>query len=418
MTKLDDILKEFPEESRDIVRAAWQALPAGSRDELLSLLPALPSQPGKIRKIFELSYEQLQQAFGDKQRVAIVGPANVGKSTLYNRLVAERADRAEVGPVPGTTRQNQEASAGPFTVVDTPGADAVGPVGQRERELALRAAAEADFLVILFDAVQGIKQTEQALFAELQQLYKPYIVVLNKMDLISRRQRAVVVSKAAENLGIAAESIVPISAEEEDNLEEVVLGIVKAEPALVAALGRALPAYRWQLAWRAITGAASTAGLIALTPLPFVDFIPLLAIQVSLVLSVARIYDYRITPARAREIVSVMGGGFLARTLFYEIAKLGGPPTWLVAAGVAAGTTVAMGYAAILWFERGERLTREGAQRVSRVVAGQLVETLKNLGRRKPSRDQLSQRIREALEESPIGRDRSGLDEVVGENGD
>ena len=406
MTQIEEVLQEFPPESRQVVHALWQSLAPNRQAELLALLPALPGQPGKMRKLFALAHEQLQMSFGDKHDVVIVGPANVGKSTLYNQFIATDADRAEVSPVPGTTRANQAGSAGLFTVIDTPGADAVGPVGRREREMALAAAADADFLVIMFDAVQGVKQSEQALFRELQALYKPYIVVLNKIDLVSRQADAVV-AKVAENLGVAPDEVIPISAEEGENLEQVVLAIVKAEPALLAALGQGLPAYRWQLAWRAISGAASTAGLIALTPLPFVDFIPLVGVQVSLILGIARIYNYRITPRRAREIAGVFGAGFLARTLFYELIKLGGPPTWMVAAGVAAGTTVALGYSAVLWFERGERLTREAAQRVSRAIATHLVDSLR---RRRPSRRQLSERIREILERSPLAEHRDELD--------
>ena len=75
--------------------------------------------------------------------------------------------------------------------------------------------------------------------------------------------------------------------------------------------GQGLPAYRWRLAWRSITGAATTAGLIALTPLPFMDFIPLVAIQASLVLGIARIYNYKITLKRARELVSNLWGRLL-----------------------------------------------------------------------------------------------------------
>ena len=181
MTNIDDILNEFPDSSRGMVGAMWQALPAPTRQELLGVLPALPGQPGKVQKLFELAHRQMQYSFGDRRKVAIVGPANVGKSTLYNALLAEREARAVVSPVPGTTRENQLASAGPFSVVDTPGADAVGAVGQRERQMALQAAHEADFLIILFDAVQGVKQTEQELFQELEALGKPYVVVLNKI---------------------------------------------------------------------------------------------------------------------------------------------------------------------------------------------------------------------------------------------
>jgi uncharacterized protein (DUF697 family) len=185
-------------------------------------------------------------------------------------------------------------------------------------------------------------------------------------------------------------------------VERVVLAIVKAEPELVAALGQGLPAYRWQLAWRLITGAASTAGLIALTPLPFLDFIPLVGVQASLILGIARIYNYKLDLRRAREAVSTLGVGFLGRMLFYELLKFGGPPAWVVSASVASGTTVALGYGAILWFERGERLSRETTQRVTKIVSGYLMETLKGLGKDKPGRKNLSERIREALEKSPL----------------
>lgn len=395
----DEILSDFSGDSRRIVSAVWQALPSERRRELLGLLPLLPGQPGKMQKLFELAREQLQMSFGDRRDVVIVGPANVGKSTLYNALLADRSRQAEVGPVPGTTRDNQEASAGPFTIVDTPGADAVGPVGQRERRLALQAARDADLLIILFDAVQGVKQTEQELFHELVALGKPYVVVLNKMDLVPNRQRGDVVARAAENLGVESGSILPISAQEQENLEQVVLAVVKADPGLIAALGRGLPAYRRQLAWRVISGAATTAGVVALTPLPFLDFVPLVGVQVSLVLGVARIYNYRITLRRAREIIGVLGGGFLARTAFYELIKIGGPPTWLIAAAVAAGTTVSMGYAAMIWFERGERVSREASRRMMRTVRDQVVAQLKRLGRRRPSREELSESIQQALDE-------------------
>ena len=186
MSQIDDLLQEFPEESRQVLRAVWESLPVQQRQDLVGILPVLPSTPGKVQKLFELSREQLAMSFGSKHDVVIVGPANVGKSTLYNQLIRSKEDEAAVSPVPGTTRENQSASAGPFVIVDTPGADAVGEVGQTEREKALSAAAGADFLVIMFDAVQGIKLSEQELFEELLALGKPFIVVLNKVDLVGK----------------------------------------------------------------------------------------------------------------------------------------------------------------------------------------------------------------------------------------
>ena len=150
MSFFDEFFPEFSDDSRKALEKGWAALPAGTRDELLTLLPNLPTNTGRLRAILSLARDQLQMSFGTKHNVAIVGPANVGKSTLYNQLIQSKSDQAMVSPIPGTTRTNQTADTGIFTVVDTPGADAVGQVGQKEREYALRAAREADFLVIMF----------------------------------------------------------------------------------------------------------------------------------------------------------------------------------------------------------------------------------------------------------------------------
>jgi GTPase len=400
---LDELFLEFPQDTRQTIRAAWQALPESVRRDVFSLLPVFPNSPNKWRKLSELAREQFRMAFGHKHKVVIVGPANVGKSTLYNQLVETKADRAAVSAVPGTTRATQTAETGLFAVVDTPGTDAVGALGDKEREMALNAAADADFLIIMFDAVQGIKRTEQQLFGELVALERPYIVVLNKMDL-ARRDGPKVVAHVAESLGLAVAQIVPISAQKGQNLNQVVMAVIKAEPEMLVALGQALPAYRWQLAWRAISGAASTAGVVALTPLPLIDFIPLAVLQLSLVMAIGRIYHYKITLRRARELAGVLGMGFLGRSLFQQLSKLGGPPGWIVSAAVAAGTTVVIGYSAVLWFERGEPLTRGAFQKIAANVSRHLLDSLRNMGRRRPSRRALSERIREALSDLPLSR--------------
>jgi GTPase len=365
------------------------------------VIGALPSGLSRWKTLMDLALAHLRLAAGNKGRVAIVGPANVGKSTLYNQLVRESADRAEVSPVPGTTRTNQQADAGLFTVVDTPGADAVGEVGEREKAIALAAAREADFLVVVFDAIQGIRRDEQALFAELADLGIPLVVVLNKIDLV-RRHTDRVVGQVAKSLGLEPEQVVPCSAQSGRNVDRVLLAVARAEPEIVAALGQALPAYRRKLALQATHGASSTAAAIALAPLPILDVVPLLAVQASLVLGIARIYDYKITLRRARELVATFGLGLLGRTLFQELSKLGGPPGWLLAAAIASSTTMVMGYAAAIWFERGERLTRDALRDLTRTVTGHMLDSLRGLGRRRPGRRTLQEKVTSALETAPL----------------
>lgn len=409
---IDDLIKEFPASTQAQIKSTWAALPPAAQDELEKSLNYLPKDLLMWRMLLDLALRQVKLAFGEKHTIAIVGPANVGKSTLYNQLIRTKTDQAEVSALPGTTRVNKESDAGLFSVVDTPGADAVGEVGEREKQQALAAAQSADVLIIVFDAIQGIKRTEQELFDQLVALDKPYIVVLNKIDL-ARREATKVVNLAAANLHLKPEQIIAVTAKDGSHLDQVLLALAKTEPAIVAALGRALPAFRWRLAWAAITTAASTSAAIALAPLPIIDMIPLLVVQSSLVLGIGRIYNYEITPQRARELAVTFGLGFLGRTLFQEISKLGGPPGWLLSAAIAASTTVVMGYTAALWFEKGEKPTSDSMKQLTKNLTDTFIDSLRNIGKKKPNKKTLEERIAATLSESPMAQSHEVLDKDV-----
>jgi small GTP-binding protein len=415
MTLFDDILTQFPSDVQVTVRKVWEALGPNEKASFLSLLSGFPSDANLVRLLVKSSTAQIRQAFGHKHRVVIVGPTNVGKSTLYNLLVQNKRDLARVGPLPGTTTENQQADAALFTVVDTPGADAVGSLGEHEKDQALSASAGADFLVLVFDAIQGIKKTEQELFNQLSALKKPFVVVLNKIDLVPHKDLEGVIASAAFNLGLIPDQIIPIVAKDGKNLGKVLLAVAATEPEIVAALGQALPEYRWQLAWQSIVRAASISAAIALAPLPVIDFVPLAITQSIMVVSIARIYNYKITPQRASELVTTFGLGFLGRTIFQELSKLGGLPGWLLSAAIAASTTVVMGYAAVRWFEKGQKLSADALKKLTQGMTTTIMDTLKSLGNRKPGQKGLQQRIAQSLESSPLAKSRSALDDQVRE---
>jgi uncharacterized protein (DUF697 family) len=153
---------------------------------------------------------------------------------------------------------------------------------------------------------------------------------------------------------------------------------------------------------------------VALTPLPFLDVIPLLALQSSLVIGIARIYRYEITAARARELAMTFGVGFASRTLFQQLSKLGGPPGWALAAAIAASTTAVMGYAAAAWFETGERITSDRLKAMQKRLSKRITEALKSLGGKRPSKETLEAEVGAALE-APLEdnenvRERSGTE--------
>ena len=141
--------------------------------------------------------------------VAIVGRPNVGKSTLFNRLIGER--KAIVDDVSGVTRDRHYGTSDwvgkEFTVVDTGGyvSDSSDVFKSSIREQVELAIAEADVLLFVVDAVLDPNDLDIAFFKVVRKSEKPYLVVANKADNDERMFMA----NSYYSLGI--ETIYPIS---------------------------------------------------------------------------------------------------------------------------------------------------------------------------------------------------------------
>jgi GTP-binding protein len=123
--------------------------------------------------------------------VAIIGRPNVGKSTLFNRLVGGRP--ALVHDTPGLTRDRRYGEADYFgralRVVDTGGLDPEAEkqvIGAGIHRQALRAIDEADALVLVVDGRAGISAIDHALADQLRATGKPLFLAVNKIDHPSR----------------------------------------------------------------------------------------------------------------------------------------------------------------------------------------------------------------------------------------
>jgi small GTP-binding protein len=328
-------------------------------------MPRLPTRLADARKLLQslewdkLSLEVEQEAHA---RLAIVGPVNSGKSTLFNLIKGRNV--SAVRAVPGTTKGLVTEEIGPFVLVDTPG---FGEVGGVDRAALARAAAEqADVAVLVLDGAAGLHQSDYDLYESLRVARIPLVVALNKVDLIKRD-----LSEAQEDIERKLGTLViPISAKTGAGVAEKLLpAIVEAHPWMAVALGRALPLYRRELSYRLIRSAVVLNGIIAAEPIPGIDVPLLLASQARLVLRIAAIYGESLSVRHARELLSTIAGGVALRYMAAELGKLIPGPGWLIGAAVTGAGTFAIGRVAVAYFESGKRLTpRQLRERYKRLL--------------------------------------------------
>jgi GTP-binding protein len=148
--------------------------------------------------------------------VAILGRPNVGKSTLFNRLVGSRA--ALVDDTPGLTRDRREGEAHiadlGFRAIDTAGLEEAAPASLAGRMQAQteRALADADVALLVIDARAGVTESDRHFADWLRRAGKPVVLVANKTE-----GRAVLAGVGeAYRLGLG--DPVPISAEHGEGL--------------------------------------------------------------------------------------------------------------------------------------------------------------------------------------------------------
>ena len=154
-----------------------------------------------------------------KPVVVIVGRPNVGKSTLFNRLIGQRS--AIVENIPGTTRDRLQAEVTyrdrQFGLIDTGGLepDAESGYSVLIREQVRAAVTEADVILFVVDAVAGVTRTDSEIAEMLRPKKTSVLLLANKADNDSRRELAV------EFFELGLGEPMPISAYHDIGLREV-----------------------------------------------------------------------------------------------------------------------------------------------------------------------------------------------------
>jgi GTPase len=163
--------------------------------------------------------------------IALIGRPNAGKSTLLNRLVAEKL--AITSPKPQTTRHRLlgilHLAGAQLLFLDTPGVlEPKEPLNVNLVEAAFSALAEADVVVWLVEP-RPPDPRERLLLPHLKDLQKPLIIALNKIDLLDKPLLLPLI--AAYHKLFPTAPVVPLSALAGDGLPALVAEIVERLPA-------------------------------------------------------------------------------------------------------------------------------------------------------------------------------------------
>jgi GTPase len=168
--------------------------------------------------------------------VAIVGRPNVGKSTLFNRLIGD--ERSIVHDLPGTTRDTIdtiiETAEGPIRFVDTAGLRRRGKESEGAEYYslvrALQAIDHANAALFLIDATEGVTHQDQRLAERVDGAGNPIVVCLNKWELLSAEQRPAVLTDVEDRLAFLSYApVLKISA-------KTGLGVHKLLPTLATSI--------------------------------------------------------------------------------------------------------------------------------------------------------------------------------------
>ena len=200
-------------------------------DRIVQMLPASEAPIGE--ELLSTSEATVDE---EVPGVAIVGRPNVGKSTLFNRLIGD--ERSVVHDMPGTTRDAidtvVETELGPLRFIDTAGMRRKSRVDDDTEYYstlrALRAIDKADVALLVIDASEGVTSQDQRLAERVDAAGCPIVILMNKWEVVTQEEKDELMYQLGQRLHFLGESpVLRISA-------LTGRGIQRLVPALEAAI--------------------------------------------------------------------------------------------------------------------------------------------------------------------------------------
>lgn len=312
---LEQVALLLPEETRYRLRRVL-ASAGGGQEGLQRALEVVRAQ-----------WEGLQA--NDSVRIAVIGPARTGKSSLVAAIGEGSVQR--IAPL--------------FPVYDFQGLEEY--LGYGKGDQVFGDVQLADVVLMVLDGSAGFTDATMDLVQRVSAIGKPLVVVLNKMDLVERPRK--VIAEARQAL---RHSVIPTSVREPHSIRRLLKAVVAAYPKSLYALARQLPSFRSSICRGIVSQAAFGGGLIGALPLPISDLLPISAIQVAMFLKIARAHGFRINRGRARELLPLMAAGLLVREGCHRLQERLPNQSKLLSIAVGGTWTYLAGLATVEYFDR------------------------------------------------------------------
>lgn len=203
---------------------------------------------------------------GERVHIAFFGRRNAGKSSLVNAVTGQ--ELAIVSDIRGTTtdpvyKSMELLPLGPVVIIDTPGIDDEGELGLKRVGKTRQVLNKADLAVLVVDAVEGISSWEEEMIRLFEKKEIPYLVVYNKMDLLTGKSEqepvvehtAYVSARTREGIQQLKEQMARLTSQETDE-KRLAADLVKPFDTviLVVPIDKAAPKGRLILPQQQVTG--------------------------------------------------------------------------------------------------------------------------------------------------------------------
>lgn len=161
---------------------------------------------------------------GERVHIGIFGKRNAGKSSIINALTGQSL--AIVADVPGTTTDPVQKAMellplGPVVMIDTPGLDDEGALGELRVKKAYQMLNKSDIALLVVDGRTGFTDEDLRILRRIIDKKIPYVTVLNKSDLVPEEERSRVIAALPEDAGIDASRVMWVSAADGSNIHEL-----------------------------------------------------------------------------------------------------------------------------------------------------------------------------------------------------